>query len=74
MLLTHLHCRSILLHDFYIREVTVGQIYIRQDRQDVYRFLVEKLLGLRSFGRQSMHSKEDKSEVNNKHVVMITGC
>jgi len=26
MLLTHLHCRSILLHYFYIMEVTLGQI------------------------------------------------
>lgn len=36
------------------------------------RILVEKLLGLQSFGRQSMHSKEDNTEVDIKHVVMIT--
>jgi len=41
----------------------------------MYRILVEKpekLRGLWSFGRQSMHSKEDNTEVDVKHVVMIT--
>lgn len=38
----------------------------------MYRILMEKLLELRSFGRQSMHSKEDNTEVVIKHVVMIT--
>jgi len=38
----------------------------------VYRILVEKLFGIQSFGRQSMHSKEDNTEVDIKHVVMVT--
>lgn len=38
----------------------------------MYRILVEKIRGLWSFGRQSMHSKEDNTEVDMKHVVMIT--
>jgi len=38
----------------------------------VYRILVEKLHGLGHLEDKSMHSKEDNTEVDMKHVVMIT--